>query len=250
MKLLHIMPYSPVPPTFASTLQMYHLLKHMAKYHKVTVLTFGTPEDRHDFQKDFNGKLKATHFVRQPIARRYRPLRQSYFLWTYQSFFYIFADSKKMQTIINHFLDKDSYDIIHTEFAQMGFYDFQIYALNVLDTHNIEFEILQQMSQRVKSPIRKLHYQHKYKNFIAEEIEAYKKQNAIFTNTQRDKDIITKHVPDIPKFLVHNNVDTSYFSPIDEPVESYSMVFNAMIVYLPNSDGILCFFDDIYPLFL
>jgi glycosyltransferase involved in cell wall biosynthesis len=222
----------------------------MAKYHEVTVLTFGEPENRYDFQNDFDGKLKATHFVGQPFARRFRRLTQFYSLWTSRSFFRMSADSNKMQKKINQLLDKNTYDIIHTEFAHMGLFNFQTNALKVLDTHNIEYEIFQRMSQTVKSPIRRLHYKHEYEYFMAEEIEAYKKQNAIFTTSQRDKDIITNHVPEIQKFVVPNGVDTSYFYPTDEPVEPYSMVFTGMMGYLPNSDGILYFLDEIFPLVL
>lgn len=250
MKILNIMPYVPIPPNFGGALRMYHLLKHMAKYHEVTVLAFGKAEYKHSFQKEFNGQLKAVYFVDRPFARKYRRLTQFYSLWTSQSFFHMSADSNKMQTIINHLLDKNTYDIIHTEFAHMGLYDFQTDALKILDTHNIEYEIFQRMSQTVKSPMRRLHYQHEYKYFMIEEIEAYKKQSAIFTTSQRDKDIITNHVPEIPKFVVPNGVDTSYFSTTDEPVEPYSIVFTGMMGYLPNSDGILYFLDEIFPLVL
>lgn len=250
MKILNIMPYVPIPPSFGGALRMYHILKHLVKYHEVTVLTFGEPENKQDFQKDFDGQLTGVHFVEQPFARRYRRLTQFCSLWTSQSFFHMSANSKKMQIKINHLLDKNTYDIIHTEFAHMGLYDFQTNALKVLDTHNIEYEIFQRMSQTVKSPMRKLHYQHEYKYFMIEEIEAYKRQNAIFTTSQRDKDIISSHVPKIPKFVVPNGVDTSYFSPTIGQVEPYSMVFTGMMGYLPNSDGILYFLDEIFPLVL
>ena len=44
MRILLLLPYSPIPPTFGGALRNYHLLKHLAQHHDVTVLTYGTPE--------------------------------------------------------------------------------------------------------------------------------------------------------------------------------------------------------------
>jgi hypothetical protein len=45
VRILYLVPFCPFPPTSGATIRMYHLLRHLAARHDVTVLGYGTEGD-------------------------------------------------------------------------------------------------------------------------------------------------------------------------------------------------------------
>ena len=250
MKILHLSPYVPVPPNFGGALRVYHLLKGLSRSNEVTFLTFGYENQKPALEENFGSFLKAIHIVQPTWAWNYRRLAQFYSLFTPNSFFSLFTKSDEMQRLINKILSEDNFDVIQMEFPIMGIFDFESDAVKILDEHNVEYDNFYGMWKHAKTPIRRLHYMSEYKKSYKEEIASCKKMDAIFVVSNRDKQILDKEVPSIPKYLVPNGVDTLYFKPSGEVPEPYSLVFTGMMAYVPNYDGMLYFLDEIFPLVL
>ena len=45
MRVLFVVPFSPVPPDFGGALRMFHLMKQVAARHETWALTWGAPEE-------------------------------------------------------------------------------------------------------------------------------------------------------------------------------------------------------------
>lgn len=250
MKILHLMPYCPVPPTFGGALRIYHLLKNLAEYHEVTVATYGTEHDRKAMIESFGGKLRAIHMIPSQWTTHYRRIGQLYALCTNHSFFHLLVNRTEMQRLIDRVLAEEEFDIVQTEFPMMGAFRLDTDAVRVLDAHNVEYENFRRMWLHTRSPLRKAHYYREYKKLYDEEIAACKKQDAMFVTSQQDREIFDTVVPSIPKFIIPNGVDTSYFHPFNAPPEEHSLVFTGMMAYTPNYDGMVHFLDAIFPLIL
>lgn len=248
MKVLHLMPYSPEPPVFGGSLRSYHLLKNLVRYHQVTLVFFGSPDMPLQVRKKFNANLEQIHAVPVPRIGRYRRLGQLYAHWTRDSYLQLACRSREMQTTLDRLLAADDYDLVQAEFCMMGSYQFDTDALKLLDAHNVEHDIYRRMALHAGSWLRRLHYDHEYQRLIHEELITCRKQDAIFVTSARDKELLDAHVPGVPKFIVPNGVDTSYFMPSDQPHEPFSIVFTGMMGYVPNYDGMLYFLDAIFPL--
>lgn len=251
MNILHIMPYSPVPPDFGGALRVYHLLKNLAKDHSVTVATIGWPEDAYDFREYFQSQLKEVHILPRGWRRKYKRLSQFYSFCSRRSHFRLLGTSRELQIRLDELCKHNQFDIVITEFAHMAFYRLETDAVKILDAHNVEYNNFRQMWMNARSMPRRIHYEREYKKFQREEIEACSKQDAIFTTSIQDKILLDHDVPSVPKFVVPNGVDTSYFreSPGAE-IEPYSLVFTGMMGYSPNNDGIIDFLDNTFPLIL
>lgn len=248
MKILHVLPYSPIPPTFGGAIRIYHMLTNLARHHEVTVLTFGSAEDYTNLSECFNSHLKAVHTIPNPWTRKHRRLAQFYALWTDHSFFHLLGSSKEMQREIDQLLSENEYDIVQSEFPSMGSYRFNTDAIKILDAHNVEYDIFRRMWRTTPLSVRKLFYHREYKTNLREEIDVCLKQHAIFVTSARDKAVLDGEVPNVPKFVVPNGVDTSYFKLSAHCSEPSSLVFTGMMAYLPNYDGMLYFLDEIFPL--
>jgi glycosyltransferase involved in cell wall biosynthesis len=242
------MPYSPVPPTFGGALRSYHLLRQLVEHHEVTLVCFGTPDVPTKLKTTFNANLKEVHVVPVPLIGKYRRFGQLYAHWTKDSFLHLSCWSQEMQTLLNRLLAKDAYDVVQSEFYMMGSYNFQTDAVKILDSHNVEHDIYRRMTIHAGSWLRKQHYDHEYRRLYDEELTACRNHDAIFVTSARDKEILDADVPEVPKFIVPNGVDTSYFTPSDEPHEGASLVFTGMMGYVPNYDGMIYFLDKVFPL--
>lgn len=250
MKILHLSPYCPVPPNFGGALRIYHLLKGISKNNEVTFVTFGKDSEKKLLTDHFKSQVKAFHVVNPPWTWSYRRIAQFYALWTSGSFFSLFSKSMEMQKKIDDILETEDFDIVQMEFPIMGNFELKTDAVKVLDEHNIEYDNMYRMWRYQQNSLRRIHYYLEYKKSYEEELATCRKMDSIFVVSERDKMILNKDVPDIPKFLMPNGVDTSYFKPMYEDIEPYSMVFTGMMGYFPNYDGMLYFLDEIFPLIL
>ena len=250
MKILQILPYSPVQPTFGGALRMHHLLRMLCARHEVTVIAYGRPEAAAEYKAEFGPGLKAVHMVQYRWTARYRRLAQLVSFWGRHSFFYSTAKSRAMEETILRVVAEGNFDIIQTEFASMGCFEIPGRAVKVLDSHNIEYDNFRRVWLKTKAPFRKLHYFDEYKKFHREEIDNYRNQDVLFLTSQRDKELIDTELPDMPKYVVPNGVDGAYFAPSAQTPEPSSIVFTGAMSYFPNNDGIYYFLDNIFPLIL
>lgn len=248
MKILHLVPYIPVPPNFGGALRIYHILNHLHKNHEVTVAGFGTTGDMEQFEETFPKLKNRTHLLSRPWCSRFRRVIQFYSLFTDHSFWYNLVSSNTLQEKINRLISKHDFDLIQAEFPTMARFIPECDAIKILDAHNVEYDNFRRMAGMASSDLKQLFYQREYEKFYEEEVEICNRQDAIFTTSGRDREMLDKDSPGIPKYVIPNGVDMSYFRPSEEEREPYSLVFTGMMGYVPNYEGMLFFLDEILPL--
>ena len=249
MRILHLFPYSPIPPTFGGALRNYHLLKHMAAKHDVSVLLYGTSEDADSIAEGFHLPGERIRIVRRTWIRNHWRLGQMYAMSTPHSFFHLMIGrSGRMQEAIDEVLAAGEFDIVQTEFTPMGCYKLRTAAAKILDAHNVEYHNHLRMSVHANSLIRRLWYRRETHMLKGEETQACRQHDAVFATSARDLELLEKLSPGVPKFVIPNGVDASYFRPNGQTPASPSLVFTGMMAYVPNSDGMLYFLDEIFPL--
>jgi len=150
--------------------------------------------------------------------------------------------------MIDRVLSENDFDVVQSEFSIMGFFNLRTNAVKVLDLHDVEHDKIRRMELNTRSPIRRLHYRREHKKFLREEIYVCNRQDALFVTSKRDKGLLESAVPGIPKIVIPNGVDMSYFTPTGQAAEPASLVFTGLMSYLANSDGMLYFLDHIFPL--
>jgi len=248
MNILNILPYCPVPPTFGGALRVYHLLKQMTRFHSVSVIVYGVRSDEYVIRNAFPG-LGRIIIVPPPHSWKgiKKRLSQVLSVISYRSGAYYYFYSEQMQRAIDFTLAKDQFDLIQTEAHIMGWFELQSKAVKILDAQNVEYDTFRRMSNTTNSPIRKAYYRLEAAKCRREEIEICSRQDAMFVTSPRDKSILDADVPGIPKFIIPNGVDTSYFFPRRETEEPHSLVFTGSMNYPPNSDAIIFFIDRIFP---
>jgi polysaccharide biosynthesis protein PslH len=248
MNILYVLPYSPEPPISGGPLRIHYLLKHLIQHHRITLLCFGTYDTEARLRAKYARQVDAIYVIPLPWASKNHRLGQLYSHITNQSSYHLEYYSKEMQAMIDQLVHRNTYDIIHAEFFMMGTYSFNTKAIRFIDAHNVEYDVFRRMEKYASSYFRKWHYRHEYKKLLLKEIETYRKQDALLVTSSRDKKVLDLAIPGLPKFVIPNGVDTSFFMPSEQTEEEFSMIFTGMMGYIPNFDGMMYFLDEIFPL--
>jgi len=246
MKILYLIPYSPANPVFGGALRIFHLLTHLCRYHDVTVAGFSTPEEEGALIKQFPLLAGKTHFVDYPNSGKSTRWCLIKSLFTAHSSWHQITRSKQFQRKLDQLLAAESFDIIQSEFPVMAMFRYNSRAIKIIDSHNVEYDNFKRMA-KVKNPFKKLFYHLEAYKFYREEKAACGQQDALLVTSMRDISIYDQILPDVPKYLIPNGVDTTFFQPFKTRPDPHSMIFVGMMKYVPNYDGITWFLDEVFP---
>ncbi|MBI4547767.1 MAG: glycosyltransferase [Ignavibacteriae bacterium] len=247
MKILFMLPYSPVPPTFGGAMRIYHLIKLALRNHDVSILSFGSSEDERELRSHLGSQTRNINVIPLRWHKKTRRLRQFFSLFRNHSFMYLLVHRQKMQDELDHLLETLDFDIVQTEYPSMGSYQLNSHAIKILDSPDVQYDNFRQTWHTARTQLRKLYYRNEYKKFYREEIEACNRYDVVLLTSARDKQILDADIPIIPKYVIPNGVDASYFIPSSVSIEPWSLVFTGAMGYIPNYDGMLYFIDEILP---
>src|SRR5690606_2342323 len=125
---------------------------------------------------ELHGKM---HFIhRKP--KKFRRIRQLMAYMSDNSWWFNWAKSQELHETLQNLLDKNDFDILQFEYSSMGHMDLRTNAVKILDAHNVEYDNFRRMSKVKWSTLRKKFYQHEYETSFREEIEAFRRQDALF----------------------------------------------------------------------
>lgn len=251
MNILFLTPYLPYPLDNGGLIRVFHLLTNVAKRHDVTLLCM---EPDNDKQREGVEVIQSKNIDIQliPVARNQKKenkrLYQLLSLFSKNTYQYHQYFSKQMQTAISIQLESGQHDLVMVEFSQMGYYDITSDIPKYVDQHNVEYEIMQRTYETEKSPLRKLLARSEWKKYRDHEIENCEKFDGCFTTSKRDAEILRQRSEHLRCHVIPNGVDSEFFRPNNAHVDPNMILFTGTISYYPNTEGILWFCRNVWPL--
>jgi polysaccharide biosynthesis protein PslH len=152
------------------------------------------------------------------------------------------------QSALDALVERNSYDIVTAEFAQMANYHLPLGTRRVLDEHNIEYDVLLRTSVGETSLRRRVYNHVNYLKLRREERRAWRSYDGCVVTSPRDRALLQRDRPDVLSAVVPNGVDTSFFCPQDVRPDVRTILFFGAIDYYPNTDGLLFFLREVMPL--
>lgn len=256
MKILFLTPYVPYPLNNGGLIRVYHLLINLAREHTVTTVCM---------EPDNEAQAKGIEIIRQhgvdiqtvPVAnnqkKEFKRLYQLLSLVSSKPYQFKQYHSKTMQAEINKQLKNGDHDLLMVEFSQMGYYELNTNVPSFVDQHNVEYEIMHRTFQTESNPLRKLLAYSEWKKYHKQEIENCEKFTACLTTSKRDAEILQERSPNMNCHVIPNGVDSTFFSndstDTSRKTKNKNMVlFTGTISYYPNTEGILWFYQSIWPI--
>lgn len=173
---------------------------------------------------------------------------QFYALLRNTSFTEIASRNREMQRALDRSFARENFDLVQIAYPVMGYFTFRTDAIRVLDAANVEYDIHRRSAEASRSIVRRLWSSYEARKLRPQEIAICGEQDMVFIPSQRDKELLDRDVPHVPKTVIPNGVDTGYFTPYDGAVEDDTLVFTGAINYFPNADAVTYFVAEVLPL--
>jgi glycosyltransferase involved in cell wall biosynthesis len=232
------------------------LLKELARRHDVSLLAFSAPGEITD------EALHATrHYCAEVVTvendrvdraldrnRKRKRLIQLRSLLQLQSYERLIYHQPSFQRALDEMEARCHFDVITTEFSIMSGYRLPRTARLVLDEHNIEYDILRRTTSAERPSPRKLYNWANYLKLRREERATWRQADGVTLTSERDEELLRRDAPETRTAVIPNGVDIDYFRPSEGTVEPDTIMFFGAINYYPNTEGLLFFLDEVFPL--
>lgn len=236
-------------------LRTWHLMRHLAKSHEITCLSFedpgGAPEHRHGMAEVCSRLVT--------IPRRERPKEGlRFFAGVARHLFdplpYAVAQyrSSAYRQAVDAELATGRYDRLVCDFLVPAVnLPSQLPCPSVLFTHNVEAEIWRRHAETATSWLRTRLYRQQWQRMLRFEGRTLARFDRVLAVSDVDRDTFQRLYPGklaAPAAVIPTGVDTTFFAPQERASTSRRLVFTGSMDWLPNVDGVLYFCREILPL--
>jgi sugar transferase (PEP-CTERM/EpsH1 system associated) len=236
-------------------LRTWHLLRHLARRHDVTYLSFAEPgqaaADR-DGMSEVAARVETVPLADAPKGslRFYAGAAMHlvdplpYAVAKYRSG----AFRRRLEAL----LDEQPYDLIVCDFLFPAVnLPAQLPCPAVIFTHNVESEIWRRHAETKSGPLMRVLYEMQYRRMLRYEARALRRFDGVLAVSDADRQSFARLYPHAvrrPIRVVQTGVDTDFFTPTHEPARASHIVFTGSMDWLPNEDAMQYFCGHMLPL--
>lgn len=253
MKILFLTPELPYPPDRGASIRTFNLIKNLAPRHEIHLLCFSTKES--DLAEA--GPLLDLCSQIETLSTPHRSTLQrllSIFLSPLPDMA-LRLPSAEFEVQLKALLQKEDFDLVQVEAIEMA-----RYIPTVIESHrppplifdDINAEYLLQ-KRAFETDLRHLHWLGavysliQWRKLRRYEAWACRRADQVVAVSQVDEEALRRLVPGLPVSVVPNGVDTRYYQPAEGETDG-SLVFTGKMDFRPNVDGVLWFFQRVWPL--
>jgi len=258
MKVLWLNAGLLLPLDKGGKLRTWHLMRHLAKRHAITYLSFTDPsqtEADREGMREVCERLLTVPRDDAPKgswrfyagAARYVIDRVPYAVAKYRSA----AFRQKVADLLAH----ERFDAIVCDFL-VPIVNMPALAegtgrpATILFTHNVEAEIWRRHAENAVNAASRALLAQQWYRMRRLEGEALGRFDLVLSVSDADRRTFERLYPGAlrsPVHVVQTGVDTSYFTPTGAPPDRAHLVFTGSMDWLPNEDGMTYFCRDILP---
>jgi polysaccharide biosynthesis protein PslH len=252
--LVHRLPY---PPNKGDKVRSYHLLKHLAKQHRVFLGTFV------DDPEDLIHLPLVRELCAEMLAVNLNPLRAKVLslaaLLTGDALTQRYYASKTLHTWVRQVTAQNKIDSLVVFSSAMGQYALNVGAATLLvDFVDVDSAKWAEYGENHHWPLSWL-YRREARELLRYERNLAKRAQKSFFVTEKESEMFRVLAPESADLVetVGNGVDSDFFSPLKsrhspfllttEQSPSYAIVFTGAMDYWPNIDAVIWFASDILP---
>ncbi len=249
MKVLMLFPYAPLPPPLdlAGTKRNLPFFLELTKYHQVSVLSYGTPEEEQMFRKAYGHLCTHIRFVNRKRPKIFSGLERLWWLGTGRSDFRMLY-RRSMQQALDQMAAAQHFDLIHCCVQFFGYFRFPPGVPVTSDTHEVKYDLLHRTAQKTRNPFWKLLTHLSSRFGKAEELALCRTFDLLIATTERDRQVFLEGLAGRNIAVIQNGAGTTFFEDLKLEPEPCSMVFTGLFTHPPNSQGMLWFLDEVFPL--
>lgn len=246
MKVLVLTPSFP-SPTWGAGTRNYYLLKTLARYHTVSLLSLIDHEEDREKQALLQDVVSAIRCVMRPPIKRKR-LRQLSYMARFQPYSLALNEFDEVQTALDEMLAEEAYDAVLFESALMSRYRLPATVKRIVDQHNIEYELFWRTYRNESTGWRKWYNWCESSLLKPDEIALCRQADLVLTTSEQDQATLKHLLPATSIEVVPNGVDIEIFQNNSTEQIPDQIIFTGAMNYYPNIDAVLTFARNCWPL--
>ena len=248
MNILFLSLRCPYPPNRGDRIRNYYFIKHLAKKHRVTLVSFVESTDDIQIAKPLNQICDQVEYV---FFNRKRALLSSALgSFSKDPFQVHYWKSLEMQQKVDELLNKDQFDLIHAHLFRMGQY-VSAYkdgskVLDLCDSLALNLKRRSQLDKGIHLPLLKWEA-NRVKKYEVEMMRAFDYGTVV---AQPDFDYLMAEDSNLKLAVIPVGIDLDYYTQF-EPVQNETvphLLFTGTMSYFPNVDAVCYFYHQILPL--
>jgi sugar transferase (PEP-CTERM/EpsH1 system associated) len=239
----------PYPPYRGDKLKIFNLIKQLSKMgHDITLISFIASKDEEQHLQKLKEYCSEVKTIYLPVWKSV--LNCLFNIFSDKPFQVAYYASKIFKHQIEKGIASERFDIIHVHLIRMAQYMKNHSGgiprvLDLTDAGSLYLErflkVKKQMFFKILLKVELKRLQ-KYEGIL----ETFEK---VLVCSDVDKKHLLQHSPKAKIDLLYNGIDLEYFTNTKKiKPEPYRIIFTGNMSYFPNTDGILYFVKDIFPL--
>ena len=258
--LTQVLPY---PLNSGAKVRQYHMLRHLARGHEVTLVSFTRADDPPDAIEHLRRICRAVHPVpmRRSAWRNLQAAAKG--LLTSLPIVITRDEIDEMEATLRQLASKQAFDLIHADQLSMAWWG-RLAAQTagpprpgtLLDEHNAIYLLMRRMAETEHNPVRRAIMAREARAFARYEAEMCRTFDALLTVTEEDRQhLLALFPPDERKRLADKFtavpicVDPEQVSPVVHQNSGTPTVLHlGTMFWPPNVHGVLWFAREVLPL--
>lgn len=253
MNILLLTQVVPFPPDSGPKVKTYHLLRHLAAHHRVTLVTFTRNPQEEAHADALRGVCAAVHTVHLKRSRVIDLLGVARSAVSGRPFIIERDDNAAMHRLLSKLVFEAAaagkpFDLVHADQLNMAQFAEPLALPRLLDQHNAVWMIFDRMADQSRGPARwfwrrEAKLLKRYEGRVCSEFEA------VTVVSEEDRRGLLKVMPrerDMPVIPIAVDCDKEQLIPRAEGADAILSL--ATMMWPPNVDGVLWFAREIYPL--
>jgi len=236
MRVLYLTHSCPYPPNKGDRIRNFHILKHLAKTHEVTLMypSFSTEDIQHaEILNKFCCSVKTVQ-----LSRFMGKLKCCVSLLGNQPLTNAYFYARSLQDLVN----QEPCDVIVVDCSSMAQYVRGINKPRIIDFVDVDSDKWRHYADMASFP-KSLVYKREYRQLQRLEAKLVEEFDASIVISEEEK----THLPESDRlFVVRNGIDLEYFSPRGLPNPN-TVIFTGAMNYFPNIEGVLFFHEEVLP---
>jgi len=254
-RVLYLTQVLPYPLNTGARVRQYYVLRHLARKHEVTLVSFVRDDDKPEHIAHLKTVCHAVHTV--PMVRsHWRDGRAALKgILTRIPIVIVRDEIASMQQTLARLMASESFDVVHADQVSMSKYGLQGRgSRRVLDLHNAMYLVTERLAAHEPNPVKQLIYQREARALAKYEAELCTKYDQVTFVTDEDRKLIEQqivhwdvHVPDRRFTTIPICIDPADKQPIKPVVQPQRITALGVMFWPPNAEGVLWFAQEIWP---
>lgn len=240
-KILLISPYFPYPHHDGGRARMYNLIKHLAPYYNIYLLSFISSEEEKQYIPHMEQYCKKVFVV---LQRETGCIKNSKLPRTITCSY-----TKEMVQMLRKVINEVNPDLVQIDFFNMSIYVKHISNIPVIYTnHDISSLSFKQSFYDRDLPEKQRFIE--WSKIVYYEKQILKYFHSIIVLTQRDQKLLKAFSPKSSSVVIPTGVDIDYYFPVHKKAdkENNKLLFVGHYKHYPNYEAVMYFVEKILPL--